>query len=152
MSDELRLSEFLPYQLVVLANRISRDFSRRYREEFGLSIPEWRVLAHLAQAKEPLSVREIHQRVDMDKSKISRAAARLERNGLVTKRENPQDRRLVDLELTEAGRDLYAAITPIALDFQAELLSKLPDEEGRHFRRLVRALLDATEPASQRRS
>ncbi len=146
MAEELKLSEFLPYQLVALANRISRDFSRRYREEFGLSIPEWRVLAHLAQAGEPLSVREIHERVDMDKSKISRAATRLERNGYVSKQVNPTDRRLVALELTGAGRELYAAITPIALDFQAELLARLPAEDGETFRALVSRLLKATEP------
>ena len=42
------LSQFLPYQLAVAAAHVSREFSTRYRREFGLSIPEWRVLAHIA--------------------------------------------------------------------------------------------------------
>ena len=44
-ATEFRLELFLPYRLSVLANRLSREFARRYQDEFGLSIPEWRVIA-----------------------------------------------------------------------------------------------------------
>jgi DNA-binding MarR family transcriptional regulator len=121
------LSDFLPYQLAVAASRVSRAFAERYRAEFGLSIPEWRVLAHLAQS-DAVSVREIHARVDMDKSKVSRAAAKLESAGLVEKRESPVDRRLLDMRLTAEGQALMDRIRPIADDFQAELVAKLADE------------------------
>ena len=118
------LSAFLPYQLAVAAARVSKGFADRYRAEFGLSIPEWRVLAHLAQS-DAVSVREIHARVDMDKSKVSRAAARLESAGLIEKRENAEDRRLLDMRLTSRGRDLIARIVPIADSYQAELVAQL---------------------------
>jgi DNA-binding MarR family transcriptional regulator len=120
------LSAFLPYQIAVASSRISRAFAERYRAEFGLTIPEWRVLAHLAQS-DAVSVREIQARVDMDKSKVSRAAARLESAGLIEKRENPEDRRLLDMRLTVKGRDLIARIVPIADAYQAELLATLGD-------------------------
>jgi len=124
------LSSFLPYQLAVASSRISREFSERYKREFGLSIPEWRVLAHLEQS-DAVSVREIHERVDMDKSKVSRAAARLESSGLIEKRENPEDRRLLDMRLTAKGRDLIARIVPIADAYQAQLTALLgPHAEG----------------------
>lgn len=124
------LTDFLPYQLAVASSRISRAFAERYRAEFGLSIPEWRVLAHLAQS-DAVSVREIHARVDMDKSKVSRAAARLEAAGLIEKRENPEDRRLLDMRLTAKGRDLIARIVPIADAYQGELLALIgPHAEG----------------------
>ena len=96
------LDRFLPYRLTVAAGRVSRRFARLYEAETGLSIPEWRVLAHLAQAGS-VSVRDIHARVDMDKSKVSRAAARLEEAGLVQKLEHETDRRLVALSLTPKG-------------------------------------------------
>lgn len=120
------LSSFLPYQLAVASSRISRAFSERYKREFGLSLPEWRVLAHLAQS-DAVSVREIHERVDMDKSKVSRAAARLESAGLIEKRENGEDRRLLDMRLTDQGRELIARIVPIANAYQAEILAQLGD-------------------------
>jgi DNA-binding MarR family transcriptional regulator len=121
------LTAFLPYQLAVASSRISKGFADRYRAEFGLSIPEWRVLAHLAQSGS-VSVREIHARVDMDKSKVSRAAARLETAGLIEKRENPDDRRLLDMRLTELGRTLITRIVPIADAYQAEVMAKMAED------------------------
>ncbi|MCK4713735.1 MAG: MarR family transcriptional regulator [Marinosulfonomonas sp.] len=125
MSD-FDLDAFLPYQLTVLAARVSHGFSDLYRQKFGISIPEWRVVAHLSQAG-PVSVREIHQKVDMDKSKVSRAATRLEAAGYVTKRINHTDRRLVELELTANGRAMIDELTPIAQTYEAEVLAMLGD-------------------------
>lgn len=124
MPMSFNLSAFLPYQLAVVSSRVSKEFAERYRAEFGISIPEWRVLAHLAQSGS-VSVREIQARVDMDKSKVSRAAARLESAGLIEKRDDPKDRRLLDMRLTAKGQDLMNRIVPIADAFQAELLVKL---------------------------
>lgn len=118
------LSAFLPYQLAVAANRISKGFAEMYRAEFGLTIPEWRVLAHLAQSDQ-ISVREIQAKVEMDKSKVSRAAARLEAAGLIEKRENLEDRRLLDMRLTAKGRDLIARIVPIANSYQSKILAEI---------------------------
>ena len=124
------LDEFLPYRLSVAAARVSRRFAALYEAESGISSPEWRVLAHLAQVG-PVSVRDIFARVDMDKSKVSRAAARLEEAGLVQKTGDPQDRRLVALTLTGAGERLMARLGEIANAFQQELLFELgPDAAG----------------------
>src|ERR1051325_7469505 len=45
----LRLEEFLPYRLNVLANLVSQALSRIYVERYGLGVPEWRVLVTLGQ-------------------------------------------------------------------------------------------------------
>lgn len=142
MPTDFDLDAFLPYQLAVLAGRMSRSFARLYKERFGISVPEWRVVAHLSQSDEPLSVREIHARVDMDKSKVSRAAARLERAGYVEKSVNPRDRRLVALRLTEKGRAMVAEINPLALAFEAGVLSALAPQEAEAFRQMVARLLE----------
>jgi DNA-binding MarR family transcriptional regulator len=139
MKDDFDLESFLPYQLAVVSSRVSRVFAERYRKEFGLSIPEWRVLAHLAQSG-TVSVREIHARVDMDKSKVSRAAARLEVSGYIAKRPHAEDRRLVELSLTGAGRDLVARILPVACAYQRELESWLGDDAEGLRRALVRMM------------
>lgn len=120
------LDDFLPYQLAVVAERTSREYSKRYRDKFGISIPEWRVLAHLSQAGS-VSVREVYEKVAMDKPKVSRAAQRLEAAGYLTKRENPKDRRLVELSLTAKGRQTVEAIVPIARKYEAEVMDRLGD-------------------------
>lgn len=128
MSD-FDIDSFIPYRLAVLAGKVSREFSRNYHERFGLSRAEWRVLAHLA-AEGPASVREIHAHVDLDKSRVSRAATRLEGEGLISKEEHPSDGRLVTLALTDAGRAVMAELAGIANEFQADLLSRLGPEGG----------------------
>lgn len=135
------LDDFLPYQLAVAASRVSRQFAALYQEQFGISMPEWRVVAHLSQAGS-VSVREIHQRVDMDKSKVSRAASRLESAGLITKKVDQNDRRLVELALTTKGQALIEEMAPIAETFQQKLLSNLAPETDL-FRRQLEKLLAA---------
>ena len=128
--DAFDLAGFLPYRLAAAAGRISRAFAERYREEFGISIPEWRVLAHLHHAG-PVSVRDIEARADMEKSKVSRAASRLERAGYIEKTVNDSDRRLLQLKLTPEGRALMRRILPVAMQFQAEIRDRLgPAAEG----------------------
>lgn len=121
---KFELDDFLPYQLARTAAHVSRDFARLYSQSFGISVPEWRVIAHLAQS-EAVSVREIHERVDMDKPKVSRAASRLVKAGFVQKSGSETDKRLIELSLTQKGHDLYAEMIPLAQAYEAELLEKL---------------------------
>ncbi|SEW31078.1 DNA-binding transcriptional regulator, MarR family [Aliiroseovarius sediminilitoris] len=136
-----KLDDFLPYQLAVLSSRVSAGFSRHYRKAYGISVSEWRVVAHLSQA-DSVSVREIHERVDMDKPKVSRAASRLEAAGYVTKTVNPQDRRLVELSLTPKGHEMIEVLTPIAHAYEAHL-SALLGENDIDFRQRVGKLIAA---------
>jgi len=121
------LDDFLPYRLSVAATRISRRFAALYEAEAGLTIPEWRVLAHLDHSGS-VSVRDIHARVNLDKSMVSRAATRLQEAGLVRKSDHSTDRRLVALELTPDGLVLMQRLGRIAEDFQAELLAELGED------------------------
>jgi DNA-binding MarR family transcriptional regulator len=138
------LDQFLPYRLSVAASRVSRRFARRYEAESGISAPEWRVLAHLAEAG-PVSVRDVYARVDMDKSKVSRAAARLEEAGLVQKLGHAEDRRLVQLSLTPAGQALMLRLGHIAAAFQAELVAELGPDAARLDVALGRLMTDRGE-------
>ncbi len=138
--SEFVLEEFLPYQLAVLSNRLSGGFSDNYKK-FGLSIPDWRVIAHLSQAKK-VSIREIYKQVEMDKSKASRAAARLKKAGYVTKKINPSDRRLVELSLTRKGREMMEEIGPLAFDFEETALDHLSETDRALFLATVKSILE----------
>lgn len=137
------LDTFLPYQLAVIAGRASRGFADIYRERFGLTIPEWRVLAHLSRA-ETVSVRDIHARAELEKSKVTRATQRLESAGLITRGQNQADGRLVDLNLTDEGRALIQEISPLAEDFETRFFDTITEEDLAGFRRTLDALLEAS--------
>jgi DNA-binding MarR family transcriptional regulator len=142
MTRRLTLDSFLPYLISVLASRLSAGLASVYQERFAISVAEWRVIAHLA-ANRNVSVREIYKRVDMGKPKVSRAAARLEKNGLIEKGAHAEDRRLVELRLSPEGKRVYAQIEPLALAFEGAVLSNLTRAEERAFRTGLTKLLNS---------
>lgn len=118
------LANFTPYRLAVAAEKTSEALARQYRDRFGISIPEWRVLVHLGQPLDgvaTVSVRDIEERVAMEKSKVSRAAKRLESSGYIVKTVDAGDRRLVRLALTDKGRQLMADLLPLAIAYQQQI-------------------------------
>ena len=128
MSDlpEFDLERFTPYRLAVAAENTSEELARQYRTRFGISIPEWRVLAHLAHAGDaPVSVRDIEVRATMEKTKVSRAASRLEKAGYIRKDAHQTDGRLVNLALTADGRALLQDLLPLAQAYQREIEARL---------------------------
>lgn len=140
---DFSLDDFLPYQLATISSRVSREFAKTYAAKFGITIPEWRVLFHLYTAGK-VSVREIHLRVDMDKSKVSRAASRLQEAGLINKKTDANDRRLVELSLTDKGKRLIKKIIPLAQDYERDLMKQL-DDLGPGFRAGLARFLKDTE-------
>ena len=138
---EFDLSRFLPYQLTIAAERASAGMAKHYRKAYGISVPEWRVLANLLQDGE-ISVRDVERRGGLDKSKVSRAATRLETEGYVSKSVNEEDRRLVKLELTDKGRALMAELIPLAQDYQAELEAQIEGDLASLRRALDRLLAE----------
>lgn len=137
---DFKLDQFLPYQIVVLARRLSAGLAEIYSDQYGLAVSEWRVLAHLHDAG-TCSVREIHLQADLEKSRVSRAVARLEERGLVERAAHTGDKRLLVLKLSPRGSDLVAEILPQALAFQKDVLSDLQDPAA--FQAAVRTLLAA---------
>ena len=121
---EFDLMGYTPYRLAVAAQTLSEELAKQYRERFGISIPEWRVIVHVSHSG-GASVRDIEARVGMEKSKVSRAATRLEERGFVTKQINAQDRRLIHLSLTAEGRALMVDLLPIAQAYQKEVERRL---------------------------
>jgi DNA-binding MarR family transcriptional regulator len=121
----LELDRFLPYRLSVLANTMSVAIATAYAERFGLSIPEWRVMAVLAQ--EPgLSAAQVAARTAMDKVAVSRAVASLSRTRRVERTLEQSDRRRSRIHLTPKGHAVYREVVPFALAYEDAVLRGLP--------------------------
>ena len=127
-SGTLRLEDFLPYRLSVVAEAVSSLFAARYQQRFGLSIPEWRVVAVLGQQGEA-TTQAVIERTAMDRVRVSRAAIRLEDKGLVERRAVEGDQRARLLRLSRRGRAVYAGIVPLAHSLQDALAEALSAEE-----------------------
>jgi DNA-binding MarR family transcriptional regulator len=136
---QLDLDGFVPYRLSVLSNRVSSAIARHYSERFGLSIPEWRVMAVLGGTP-GLSASEVAHRTAMDKVQVSRAVASLMRARRVARGGDAKDGRITRLSLTRQGRAIYDEIVPLALHLEELFLSALSADERRSFERLLAKL------------
>ena len=135
----LELKSFLPYRLSVLSNTVSSAIARSYSARFGLSIPEWRVMAVLGRYPK-LSSADIALRTAMDKVQVSRAVARLLKNKRIERVRDLGDGRVWRLALTPIGRAVYAQIVPLALGFERKLTDALSAKERADLSRFVDAL------------
>ncbi|TIP03492.1 MAG: MarR family transcriptional regulator [Mesorhizobium sp.] len=124
----LDLESFLPYRLYRLADTVSRQFSRIYKERHGLTRPEWRTLSGLGQGG-TMTATELGEQSAMHKTKVSRAVAELERRRWLTRTPDKKDRRVEHLVLTKAGLAAYREMVPLAKAFERELLARLSAEE-----------------------
>ena len=135
----LRLDAFIPYRLSVASNAVSTRISASYRKRFGLKVPEWRLIAILAEASE-MTPQMLGSATGIDKISVSRAATALIERGLIAARDNPGDGRSHLLALTTDGRALYAEIAPAALAMEAELLASFSVEDRARLDALLRRI------------
>ena len=124
-----RLADFMPYRLSVTTNIVSDLIAGRYRSQFGLKIPEWRVMAVLGDAG-ALTQRALVGATRMDKVAVNRACKVLEERGLATRSPNASDGRSHHLDLTAGGRAMFDQIMPMALDMEARLFACLGAREA----------------------
>ena len=81
----LKLEQFLPYQLSLVATLVSLALSRVYARRYGIGVPEWRVLVTLGQYG-VMTGKGIGAHTHMHKTKVSRAVALLEKRKLLLRR------------------------------------------------------------------
>ena len=142
-APSLVLADFIPYRLSVTSNLVSDSIARTYEALFGLTIPEWRLVAVIAETG-GITQQAIGAKTLMDKVTVSRAAIALVGRGLLARRDNPDDRRSHLLELTDAGRDLYAAIAPKALDLERRIFAAFAPDEVAQFVAMLRRIESVT--------
>ncbi len=128
MSDELILENFLPYRLSILSHTVSTTIAQAYEKQFGLSIPEWRVIAIVGRFP-GLSAVEVAERTFLDKVAVSRAVSKLIKNGRIDREFADADRRRSILNLSEEGRRVHDAVAELALQFERDLIHGLDDDE-----------------------
>ncbi len=128
----LELDRFIPYRLSFTSNLVSDSIARTYEALFGLTIPEWRLVAVVAETG-GITQAAIGVRTRMDKVTVSRAAIALVERGLLARGHNPADGRSHLLRLTGAGHDLYAQVAPKALELERRIFDRIDPDEVERF-------------------
>ena len=135
-AEEFTLEDFIPYRLAVVAKSVSTAFSKTYAERFGITIPQWRVLA--AIGREPnCTASSIVEHAAMDKVQVSRAVAGLIKVGLVASQPDQKDRRNSVLSFTGEGRTIYDQVVPAGRAFEEKLMSVMSEKDLTDLERLL---------------
>lgn len=115
-------------QLAQLSRAWRAELDRRLAD-LGLSQARWLVLLHLARYEQEPTQRELARSVGVEGPTLARLLDALERQGLVSRREVPEDRRAKKISLMPEARPLIQRIEAISAQLRAELFEGLdPDE------------------------
>lgn len=121
---DFNLESFLPYRLNQAAERVSQRFAAQYRLRYRMTRPEWRAMAAIG-TYDRMTATEIGANSSMHKTKVSRAVRALEEKRWLKRSEHAEDRRVEHLELTPAGKRIYAEMIELAKAYEQELVTLL---------------------------
>jgi DNA-binding MarR family transcriptional regulator len=134
--SNLHIEDFLTFRITRLSNALRNNLTKRYLEEFDVSLPEWRLLALITRFS-PLRFSELTARSSMDKGQVSRTLQVMTKRGwikmkAVTQRGSRSAEALaapVVVSVTAKGKAFYQAVLPAAQRRQAEALATLSKPE-----------------------
>src|SRR5918912_4072207 len=107
-----------------------------FEREVGLSTATWFLLSMLIE-EDGISQGEVSHRFEVDPSRITRLAQRLEREGLLRRERDPEDSRVVRLYATEGGRRLIESRQERREGFEERIRQEFDEVELAEFRRVL---------------
>jgi DNA-binding MarR family transcriptional regulator len=147
--EKLEVHEFPTFMVLRLATLTKNTLTRRYLDPFGISLPEWRLLALVARY-DSLLFSEITTGSSMDKGQVSRTLKSIHRKGLVSLDAVPSDDNKprstsisprLQVAISPKGRALFNRILPASRSWQARLIDSMSAEERQVFHSVALRLL-----------
>ncbi len=117
---------------------------RGIRRELGdkASVPQIRALSFIR--RNPAStLTTVSEYLAVSNATTSSIVDRLVKKGLVTRSEDPKERRCLQLSLTQKGQDEYRVVEQVAIAELTRVLMRLPDDEVKQIQNGLRLLKEA---------
>jgi DNA-binding MarR family transcriptional regulator len=115
---------------------------------FGLTPTQLLMLVRLKRSSEGLSGAELARAAGVRPQSITDLVGPLERDGLITRRESPEHKRILKITLSPAGEHLLERAFPVTQQLEQDLLGNL---EAAELERLREGLLKLLANAETRR-
>lgn len=120
-------------QLIFRVAKIGKLQLNRQLAQKGLTLPQYFVMNMLYRRmhaeKKPISPAGLSTLTGISRSTMTGIIDRLEKNHLLERRQNPQDRRSQNIEFTEKGLDLIKNLSQVAEKIKSEPLQALSEEQ-----------------------
>jgi DNA-binding MarR family transcriptional regulator len=134
------IENYVPYQLALLSNKLSRALETVCQSECGISRNEWRVLVLIGQSGVCAASSLVEKKV-MDPVAVHRAVKKLETAELISKDQSQNDGRVRLLVLTKKGRQVYEKLVPYAIELERRLMAALNADESEQLKSNLGTLL-----------
>jgi DNA-binding MarR family transcriptional regulator len=144
-----RATEFRALQEAVHARLSGLDLTALVNLTVALTVQEFRSLEFLASA-EPRKTKDLAEHLGLAVNSVTDIVDALEGKGLARRRRDDVDRRIVRVELTEAGRDAAETIKAGLLDIYRTYLSALTADEQETLLALYRKIARVGQPGEGR--
>ncbi len=128
--------------------RILRVSERHCRRTIGISAAQTFVLQKLGDAP-AASLNALAERTATDISSVSVVAAKLVRRGFVRRTRSEQDRRVVELEITDAGRAALDRASTTPQDLLVDAVRRLGRTEQKTLADLLERLVEQVDTQSE---
>lgn len=109
--ENLKLRNQLCFALYSATNAITRNYQTKLND-VGLTYPQYLVMMVLWE-KDRIPVKSLASALKLDPATISPILKRLEKNGMLTRQHSDLDERIVNVGLTDLGRDIQAKVAEI---------------------------------------
>lgn len=147
--DPLRRRESLGYQI----NHLARLFEQHLRmriEGHGVTPGQFAQILALYE-EEPLTQRELCERVQIEQPTMAYTLGRMERDGLIERMADPQDGRRAHITLTPRTRGLQSSMLAAARQVNEIATDGMSEAETAEFMSRIEKMIDNFEAASRRR-
>lgn len=137
--EVLQLEQFFPYLFHLITAGLSNRFLGRLRPN-GVTVQRWRVLM-VVMNRGPRSMSELVKLTLIPQSALSRLVDQMERDHLVVRRLGELDTRVVTVELTDHGRQMYWRLVPTAIAHAEAIVENFDERERKLLYALLRRVL-----------
>lgn len=117
--DSLKLENQLCFPLYAATRQLTKIY-RPLLSQFNLTYPQYLVLLALYE-HHTLTVKALGERLFLDSGTLTPMLKRMEENGLIERIRSKSDERVVEVTLTEKGKDLEDEIESVPIDFIKEV-------------------------------
>ncbi len=137
VTDDHHQSLKLWLRMLSCTTRIENEVRSRLREEFGITLPRFDLMAQLQRHPDGLRMGELSKRMMVTGGNITGITDQLEQEKLVVRVPSAQDRRVYSVKLTASGRRAFAKMAAVHEAWIAELLGGLPPQDKEKLNRLL---------------
>jgi MarR family transcriptional regulator for hemolysin len=114
---------------VIRLGRRWRNVMDAELSKFGLTGATWRPLFYLGELGDGVHPKDLAEALDMERPSLGQLIDRLEQQGFVQRREDPEDHRFKTLHLTDEGRKICSQTEQLSSQVVGWLMAGITDED-----------------------